>query len=61
MYKKRKLKNLKTKNNRDMITITNCYAPHFELTKKKREDVERFYERLRQISQQNIKINDLKL
>ena len=44
-----------------MITITNCYAPHFELTKKKREDAERFYERLRQISQQNIKINDLKL
>ena len=29
-----------------MITIINCYAPHSELTKKKMEDTERFYEKL---------------
>ena len=41
-----------------MITITNCCPPHFELTKKKRKDAERFYEKFRQISRQNIIIND---
>ena len=37
---------LKIKNNHNMITIINCYAPHSELSKKKPEDTERFYENL---------------
>ena len=37
---------LKIKNNRQLITIINCYAPHSELTKKNPKLTEKFYDKL---------------